>query len=599
MRSLIYALIGTSFTLAVAWALGAILLRKLSPSLQRLEQRLLAITTGSALLSAIVFALCAAGIARKGFYLSAGLLAGIFFFRFRAHRVSGDKRFEPIPRAWQVLFVVVFGVLTVLHLFNATTPEIYPGDVTQHLSQVDRAHGFHRATLSEGSQLLLLPAFCFGRHAAAELVSLGVLASLSLLILCYGRRIGHPIAGGAAALLTYAGPAFAQHYSMANIDVITAAALFTLFYLLQLWDEQNTVSLLISIGILAGYSCVANHAAMMAYPYAIGFVAWKLWRLREPVLRPLLTISMLALAFIIPWMVLEQTPPNSYALFAQQHHWELLVLLLLCAAPALLALQLPAGRQLLIAASVLALPSFATASTQVLAFVTPFAVLALCLGLSNLAITGTGIRGVAHFAGRAVPSYAIPTRYIRLAGAALILAYFAFFGWDGLHARFGVDDPANLFWYWSRGTWPLIRAQFEFFSTYYRPMGGLFYLPIYDFAGFNPLPYRVVALLIVLLGLALFCRVAKLISGFERVAWVATILVCYHPRLADIIYTNGVIYDVLCFLFYFAALAWYLGIRTRGRFCTWRHTAIFVVLYICALNSKEMAVTLPLTLGLY
>src|SRR5260370_11791636 len=130
-------------------------------------------------------------------------------------------------------------------------------------------------------------------------------------------------------------------------------------------------------------------------------------------------------------------------------------------------------------------------------------------------------------------------------------------------------------------------------------MGGLFYLTIYHFAGSSPLPYRAGGLSIMLVNTALFYRVAKLVSGSERIAWLAAILACYHPQLMDMIYQNSHMYGVVCFLFYFAALAWYLGIRTRGQFLNWRQIAAFVALYVCALDSKEMAVTLPVTLALF
>src|SRR5260370_6059529 len=49
----IYALFGAAFPIAFAWALGIVLLRKLSLSLHRLEERLLAIVLGSTCLSHI------------------------------------------------------------------------------------------------------------------------------------------------------------------------------------------------------------------------------------------------------------------------------------------------------------------------------------------------------------------------------------------------------------------------------------------------------------------------------------------------------------------------------------------------------------------
>lgn len=572
-RSVIYALFGASFTILTAWALGALLLRKLSSSLYRLEERLLAIITGSACLGTIVFALCTMGLARKGTYLSLGLLIIFFAVRSGAHHPRGE-RFSALPRVWKSLFLVVFIVLTAVYVLGGLTAEVYPGDTTRHLSMVDRGRGFQSgATLSEGAQLMLLPAFAFGRHSAIALVDLGLLASLTLLMLCYGRRVGHPIVGVTGAILYYACPLAGNYFSV-TVDVETAVVLFALFYLVQLWDQPDTGELAIPIGILAGFSYAANHVAIVAFPYAIGFIAWKLWRQRKPLFGPVLAVSVLALALIVPWIVQERMWGTSVAF---------------------------------------ALPSLANRDTRFLTSVAPAVLLAMGIALSRsswvVSSAGAGARRLWRATFR-MPgpelddtglsaAFRIPTWFTRHAGGGFVLAYFMYFAWDGLHAHFIHDDPANIAYYWSRGVWPLIRAEFVFFSTYYRPMGGLFYLPIYHFAGFHPVPYRALGLLIILLNIALFYRVAKLLSGSERVAWLAAILVSYHPHLMDMIYQNSNIYDVLCFLFYFAALAWYLGIRARGRLCNWRETAVCVALYICALDSKEMAVTLPVTLALF
>src|SRR5260370_7920417 len=70
----IYTLFGPAFTIAFAGALGTLLLRKLSLSLHRLEERLLAIVLGSACLTPLLFALCPVGLPQKGPYLFLRLL---------------------------------------------------------------------------------------------------------------------------------------------------------------------------------------------------------------------------------------------------------------------------------------------------------------------------------------------------------------------------------------------------------------------------------------------------------------------------------------------------------------------------------------------
>ena len=186
-----------------------------------------------------------------------------------------------------------------------------------------------------------------------------------------------------------------------------------------------------------------------------------------------------------------------------------------------------------------------------------------------------------------------------MAATIFLIAYFVYFAKDGLRGRFALDDLANTFYYFHRGNWSVFQALIEFPSTYLRPMGALFYLPIFHFAGFNPLPYRIAGLLILAMNVFLYYSFAKLLTGSRKVAWLAALLVSYHPYLSDMLYSNAVIYDVLCFGFYFAALGWYLRARTRDRLLSWKETAIFLFLYICALNSKEMAVTMPVTMLLY
>jgi hypothetical protein len=92
---------------------------------------------------------------------------------------------------------------------------------------------------------------------------------------------------------------------------------------------------------------------------------------------------------------------------------------------------------------------------------------------------------------------------------------------------------------------------------------------------------------------------ARILGCTELVSAMAALIACYHVGLRDIYYNTSFIYDVLCFFFYFAAFLYYARIRRRGQLLRGWQLALFLGLYICALNSKEMAVTLPLVLGVY
>jgi hypothetical protein len=130
-------------------------------------------------------------------------------------------------------------------------------------------------------------------------------------------------------------------------------------------------------------------------------------------------------------------------------------------------------------------------------------------------------------------------------------------------------------------------------------MGGLFYLPILSFAGLNPVPYQAALLLILLVNVFLIYRFARLLGAGELAAGLAGLVACYHAGLHNLYYNAACVYDVLCCFFYLAAFLYYLRIRQAGRIPGVRQTGLFLALFLCALNSKEMAVTLPVMLLVY
>lgn len=430
--SVLAILFGWLFTVATAWALGTLLLRKLSLVFYRSEERLFAFLVGAPLLSAIVFVLCAAHVAWKALLLVLGLAIILYALRSGAHRAAGAS-FPPLPRLWSCVFLAVFGAFTFLYFFGALAPESSPDGMSYHLGVIakyQRAHGFPRITtdiyanLSEGIELLFLWAFEYGRHSAAALVHFSFFLTLVFLVLSYGRRIGQPIVGIAGASFTYASPVVGLDGSIAYIDLGMAAVLFGLFYLLQIWDQDRNARLLIPIGILAGFSYAVKYTAFVAVPYTLGFLAWKLWRARQPFVRPVLVVSMLSLAFILPWMVknwievanpvspfANRLFPNPYVhisfedyyrkylrMYALTSYWQIPVQvtmrgdlttgligpLFLLTPLALLALRFRAGRQLLLAGVVFGLPYLTNVGTRFLIPAIPFVSLALAMALGGI-----------------------------------------------------------------------------------------------------------------------------------------------------------------------------------------------------------------------
>jgi hypothetical protein len=169
--------------------------------------------------------------------------------------------------------------------------------------------------------------------------------------------------------------------------------------------------------------------------------------------------------------------------------------------------------------------------------------------------------------------------------AALVIAgVFLAFAGDGLRAYFTPDDMMNLY-----GAW------FRHLAESDRPVGALFYRTLFTAFGFNPLPYRIACFAILSANLAMLYVLCLKLSGSREVAALACLLGAYHAHLADLYYSTGTVFDLLCFLFYFGALALYIQVRERAVW--WR--ILVLALYLCALGAKEMAVTLPLFLALY
>ena len=190
-------------------------------------------------------------------------------------------------------------------------------------------------------------------------------------------------------------------------------------------------------------------------------------------------------------------------------------------------------------------------------------------------------------------------KLISVAAALCILFYFLVLAGEGVHAYFSPDDLMNLYGYWQRPLGDLVRANLLFYSNFFRPMGGVFYRLVYALAGFHPLPFRVACYFLLLFNLYLTYSLARRLSGSREVGLLATLLSAYHARFVDLYYSTGTVYDLLCFTFLYGAFLFYVRIRQSGRDLRIWEWIVCCGLYICALNSKEMAVTLPLFIGAY
>jgi hypothetical protein len=414
-------LFGALFTVASAWSLGRLLVR-------REDMAPVVFLCGAAALSGVVFAVSAVRLAYPATFLAIGI-AAIAAARPRLRRCG-----RPI------LLLLPFAVYFVLYLCNAMAPEVSADGTAYHLSLVARYlrdHGFVRlttnmyASLSQGLEMLFLFAFAFGRHSAAAVVHFAFLVALAWTMWLYGRRSGFPLAGACAALLAFASPGMGVDATSAYNDVALASTAFGLFFLLQAWDEERGAALLPAIGLLAGFAYAIKYTGGVAVLYALGFIAWKSWRKRDPrTLRHLAIAAACASVLILPWMVknwiwagnplapfFNQFFPNPYVTVAFEIEYKeiltryglatlwqlpmqvttygllsgLLGPVFLLSPVALLALRRREGRQLLLAAAVFGALYFSNVGARFLIPVLPFVGMAMMLAVADVRGLGLAI----------------------------------------------------------------------------------------------------------------------------------------------------------------------------------------------------------------
>lgn len=191
--------------------------------------------------------------------------------------------------------------------------------------------------------------------------------------------------------------------------------------------------------------------------------------------------------------------------------------------------------------------------------------------------------------------------FLFAAGALLLACYFFRLTRASLHVYFTPDDLMNLYRSWIFSAGRLLKANLLFFlnSDFGRPMGSLWYRVIVDLAGFHSFWFHASNLAILAANIWLTYVVVRRLAGSREIAALTALAMAYQQRLAWLYFDTGFIYDVLCYFFLFAALALYLRVRAgAAALRPWQWTTLFA-LYICALNSKEMAVMLPAFLGTY
>src|SRR5262245_35819813 len=196
---------------------------------------------------------------------------------------------------------------------------------------------------------------------------------------------------------------------------------------------------------------------------------------------------------------------------------------------------------------------------------------------------------------------------------AVLIAYFLYFALPSLRGGFREDEMMNMGICWCAGALKSLLANIAFWKAFlcpgdtlyylplylYRPGGALYYLPLYHFFDLDPFPYRIAQISILVASIPLAYYLCRRLASSRSVAFIAVLALCYHPHLTSLVFVGAFIYDVLCGFFYFAALAYYIRIREQELPLRPLQLLGFLILYVGALNCKEMAVTLPVIVLIY
>ena len=182
---------------------------------------------------------------------------------------------------------------------------------------------------------------------------------------------------------------------------------------------------------------------------------------------------------------------------------------------------------------------------------------------------------------------------------AFLALWFVGQTWRALFVDFTEDDLTNMYAAWVMPLPKLIIGNLTPFTAVYRPLGSAFYRLMYNAAGLNPMPFRIVAYSLLILNIWLLYRAIRAVTQSTEIAVLGALLFSYHKRLFGLWVNGGAIYDILSFTFFCLSLWLYVFLRrTRGNVAGLGLLGL-CALYTLALNSKEMAAGLPAILLAY
>ena len=317
LDQLLGVLAGGALTILVSCLLGRTFLAALRPlrgKLSAAEGWIISFAVGSALLSAVMFALCSAGWVSDASVLLLGAATVAFWLRWGrwtwppptfAHRRCG--------RTNQLLILIPLALYGGLYLVHTLAPETRTDAMGYHLGLVQRyyrANGFVPITtniyaqISQGAEMLYLLAYAIGRESAAKVVHFSFLVATVGAILCLARRFQANLAGVFAAVVYFTCPVVIPAATSAYNDCALSFALLMVFYVLALWWHDKRTEWLAVMGLLIGFSFAIKYTGVVAVAAAIAAAVaiWLNARDWRPAVRGLGVTGLAAAAVGLPWL---------------------------------------------------------------------------------------------------------------------------------------------------------------------------------------------------------------------------------------------------------------------------------------------------------
>lgn len=316
-RQLAGVLVGGCATVLVACLLGRIVLgqaRGLRGELSESEGWLLSFALGAALLSSVVFVLCAAGLIYDASVWIVGV--GVALAWARWGRWTWEPRSEessPEDRSWLWLLGAPAAIYGALYAVHTLSPEVAYDAVGYHLGLVQRYyrnHGFVAiptnmyAQLSQGAEMLYLFAYSLGRESAAKLVHFSFLVSGTGLLIAISRRYRAGLAGVFAAVIYFTCPVVIPDAASTYNDCALAFYMLAVFSTAGIWWHLRDGQLLWLLGALIGFCFAVKFTGVVALAaaaaVAIGIATHT--RSTRAVIRGVAVIGVAAAIIGLPWL---------------------------------------------------------------------------------------------------------------------------------------------------------------------------------------------------------------------------------------------------------------------------------------------------------